>query len=71
MSYKRSFGFQSSKTGGAKMIIEVKLNGLTFSQANAQEVESLKARGFVQVNNRQEGSNLYMVFSKKNQTQKI
>jgi hypothetical protein len=53
------------------MIIEIKLNGLTFSQENAQEVESLKARGFVQVNNRQEGSSLYMIFSKKNQTQKI
>tara|TARA_R110001606_G_scaffold373609_1_gene531054 strand:- start:1487 stop:1648 length:162 start_codon:yes stop_codon:yes gene_type:complete len=53
------------------MIIEVKLNGLTFSQANAQEVEGLMAKGFVQVNNRQEGSNLYMIFSKKNQTKKI
>tara|TARA_R110001632_G_scaffold21440_1_gene62732 strand:+ start:173 stop:334 length:162 start_codon:yes stop_codon:yes gene_type:complete len=53
------------------MIIEVKLNGLTFSQENAQEVEGLKARGFTQVNNRQEGSNLYMIFRKKNQTQKI
>ena len=47
------------------MTIEVKLNGLTFSQENAQEVESLKAKGFVQVNNRQEGSNLYMIFHKK------
>ena len=53
------------------MIIEIKLNGLTFSQENAQEVEGLIAKGFVQVNNRKEGSNLYMIFSKKNQTQKI
>tara|TARA_R110000796_G_scaffold3919_2_gene15000 strand:- start:899 stop:1060 length:162 start_codon:yes stop_codon:yes gene_type:complete len=53
------------------MIIEIKLNGLTFSQENAQEVESLKAQGFTQVNNRQEGSNLYMIFSKKNQPKKL
>jgi len=44
---------------------EVKLYGLTFSEANAQEVESLKAQGFTQVNNRKERSNIYMIFYKK------
>jgi len=44
---------------------EVKLHGLTFSEENAQEVESLKAQGFKQVNNRKERSNLYMIFYKK------
>jgi len=44
---------------------EVKLYGLTFSEENAKEVESLKAQGFTQVNNRRERSNLYMIFYKK------
>jgi len=44
---------------------EVKLYGLTFSEENAQEVERLRAQGFKQVNNRQERSNLYMIFYKK------
>jgi hypothetical protein len=44
---------------------EVKLYGLTFSEAKAKEVESLKAQGFKQINNRKERSNLYMIFYKK------
>ena len=67
MSCKPLCGFQLRKGGGDSMetFKEVKLYGLTFSEENAQEVESLKAQGFTQVNNRRERSNLYMIFYKK------
>jgi len=67
MSCKRLYGFQLKKVGGDSMetFKEVKLYDMTFSEANAQEVESLKAQGFTQVNNRKKRSNLYMIFYKK------
>lgn len=67
MSCKPLYGFQLKKVGGDSMetFKEVKLYGMTFSEANAQEVESLKAQGFKQINNRKERSNLYMIFYKK------
>jgi len=67
MSCKPLYGSQLKKGGVDSMetFKEVKLYGLTFSEENAQEVESLKAQGFKQVNNRQERSNLYMIFYKK------
>ena len=67
MSCKLLYGFRLKKVGVDNMetFKEVKLHGLTFSEENAQEVESLKAQGFKQVNNRKERSNLYMIFYKK------
>ena len=67
MSCKPLYGFRLKKVGGDSMetFKEVKLYGLTFSEENAQEVESLKAQGFKQVNNRKERSNIYMIFHKK------
>ncbi len=67
MSCKPLYGFRLKKVGVDNMetFKEVKLYGLTFSEENAQEVESLKAQGFKQVNNRKERSNLYMIFYKK------
>ena len=67
MSCKPLCGSQLKKGGDDSMetFKEVKLYGLTFSEENAKEVESLKAQGFTQVNNRRERSNLYMIFYKK------